>query len=210
MRPSMLMAANRPRPAEFVGAALQTIGASPGTINLGAIPGLQVGDYVFLFCSANSFVNPPDLPGWDRDNVVWGSGYRMTTYRRRIVSTANVTVLDLADAAVEVAAYRGATRAARRTVATTLGPNPTLSVPGVTRAGDSVGLLSMISDRDATTEDFTPSSGWTRRLLGTAGPGMRMSSADALPRASYTDGASMTWSGTSGGYRAAQLYELLR
>lgn len=207
MRPSMFLGAGGLTPSEFVGAALQTISGSPGTVNLTAVSDLEEGDYVLLFFSKTGTLNPDDIPGWERESLVWGSGYRNITFHRRIASTAPLAVVGLAGAALVIAAYRGASRAARRTVATSLG-GP-LIVPGVTRAADSVGLVSMISDRDADTGDFTPSSGWTRRALGNAGV-MRVAEADVLPRASYTDGASMSWANTSGGYRAVQIYELLR
>lgn len=208
MRPSMLMGAGGLPPAEFVGSYIHEV-IGTATVGLGMISGLRAGDYVLMFASTNSSPTQPDIPGWDRENHTWGPGYTTTTYRRRITSPASFVVSGWAESTLTIVAFRGATRSARRSIAGGGSLYTSLTLAGVTRQPDCVGLMSVLSDRQAGLDNFTVSSGWTRRAIQTVG-NFRMSTADVLPRLSYVDGTSLTWGALGGNYVGGQLYELLR
>lgn len=206
MRPSMFMGGGATvLHATFVGMAFTT----SNTFSLSLIPGLQVGDYVFLFCQAGaSDYGKISRPGWSADNYTWPQfNYRSTVFHRQITAIESVTISGMSAQTYMLAAYRGASRASRKSI--TISSTSTLVAPGFNRAPDCVGVLCSIFDRDnETPANFTVPSPWVRRSIQTVNF-FRASVADALPRASYVDGASLTWSSLGLGVaRVAMMYEM--
>lgn len=209
MRPTMFMGGGPQAPsATFVGALVSGHTSSPP---YASIPGIQVGDYVFIFAQGGAG-DYGTLSGWNTDNYTWPEfAYRQTVFHKKITNL-NPIVLGggLVVTTMLMAAYRGASRATRKSIA--YNKAASLIVPGFDRASDAVGVVSPIFDRniDAPTTFGVPSP-WVRRLIQTQGF-FRVALADALPKTNYVDGANLTWSpfhtgGTSDG-RQSLLYEL--
>lgn len=215
MRPSMFMGGSGIPAATYVGSTSQQLPTGPlgdlsqANLNLGAIAGLQIGDYIFAFVQGQGAFTHGNLsPAWTQDNFTWTSGgWRNSVHHTCLASLTPPRLIAPVGSSVIIAAYRGASRAFRRSVTQDTDGNSTHVVPGVTRETDCVGLVSNIFDADTATSGFAVSSGWTKRIE--ASSSFRGAVADVLPRNSYADGAALTWSalGTPS-TQVAQMYEL--
>lgn len=211
MRPSMFMGAQGIRPAEYVGAFFQhNVGTPVGSALLQNIPGVAVGDYVFVVCATQSgsgYFTTSDA-GWDVDNITFGSGYRSTVFRRKIVAVQSLSIYGSGvPYGAMMSAYSGASRAERRTVVNDLDIDTnSTTIPGFVRSADCVGVVSLFASR---TEDITtavPSGDFVRRGIDTPNH-FTLAVGDALPRADYVDGQDVTWSNT-GTHVVGMNYEL--
>ncbi len=211
MRPSMFMGGSGVRPAEYVGAFFQpSVGTPVGSALIMNIPGIAVGDYVFVVCASNSgggYFTVAD-PGWEADNFTFGSGYRTTVFRRKIDSVHAPSIYQSGGSpyGAMMFAYRGPSRAVRRSVLDGPYTGTTLVIPGLARNTDCVGVVSIAQSRVEGLTTVSPSAGFTRRAIGTPG-NFTQTFADALAKADYVDGASVTWSSITD-YRVGMLYEM--
>ncbi|MET3527270.1 hypothetical protein [Phenylobacterium koreense] len=204
MRPSMFMGGSLGS-AQYVGSLFQAIGPS-STINLAAA-GAQVGDYAFVSCVTNtSGYFSAISSGWNVDNFTFGAGYYSSVFHRRITSL-DVTIAHPFGGGAMIGVYRGASRAARRSVVNDNAiANPVLTIPGFTRNTDCVGVVSMAQSRLAGQSTAVPSGDFVRR--GIDSPDLfTQAFGDALARDDYVDGANVTWNPLTD-YCVGMLYEM--
>ena len=207
----MFMGGSGVPPATFVGMTFADGGSGSVVLNLSSIPGIQVGDYVFVFSQGGSVTagyTSITGGGWSQDNYTWPSyNYACSVSHKKLTDLSSVTLSGMAVKTVMVVAYRGASRATRKSI--TESATSSLTIPGFVRTTDCVGVVSPMFDRDnVSLPNFTVPSPWVRRSILTLGF-FRMSIADALKRSDYVDGASLTWTNLGSDFvRTAMMYEL--
>lgn len=208
MRPSMFMGGSGLPRAKYVGSYFQpSVGTPVGSALFQNIPGLDPEDYVFVVCATNSasaYFTTPDT-GWEVDNFAFGAGYRTTVFRRKSPTALSIYGSGSAYGAM-MFAYRGVSRVTRRSVLEAPYTSGNIIVPGFARNGDCVGVVSVAETRAEGLTTVSPSSGFTRRAISTPG-NFTQTFADALAKADYVDGASVTWSSITD-YRVGMLYEM--
>lgn len=207
----MFMGGSGVPPATFVGMMFLDGGSGSIVLNLSSIPGIQVGDYVFVFSQGGSVsagYTSITGGGWSQDNYTWPAyTYACSVSHKKLTDLSSVTLSGMSVKTVMVVAYRGASRATRKSIAESV--ISTLTIPGFVRATDCVGVICSMFDRDnVNLPNFAVPSPWVRRSIQTIAF-FRASVADALKRSDYVDGASLTWTtlGT-GNARTAMMYEL--
>ena len=172
--------------------------AATGSFSITKPVGTTTNDFMMIFCPYGGVVSSPG-GAWINDLHTWSYSYDIHCYKRLLTSSdisGTISITGVNYAPVTCVVYRGPTSAVEMGYAESAGGDTTLSLTRTSRAGNSLGQVTWLSDRSGDGSPIPP-TGFTARTGPNATGTFTGSIADRIDGTQPVGSGSDVWTNCS-------------